>query len=36
VPNFMEHSNWSLPAIIFGSLFLSFLGVILFRKRQWF
>jgi magnesium transporter len=36
VPNFMEHSLWSMPAIIFISLFLSFLGVILFRKRQWF
>ena len=36
VPNFMEHSVWSLPAIIFSSLLLSFLGVMLFRKRQWF
>jgi magnesium transporter len=35
VPNFMEHSVWALPAIIFGSLILSFSGVILFRKRQW-
>ncbi|VAW13699.1 Mg2+ transporter protein, CorA-like, partial [hydrothermal vent metagenome] len=36
VPNFMEKSNWALPAIIIFSLLLSFLGVILFRKRQWF
>jgi len=36
VPNFMEHSLWSMPAIIFSSLLLSFLGVMLFRKRQWF
>lgn len=36
VPNFMENSIWALPAIITGSLLLSFLGVILFRKRQWF
>jgi magnesium transporter len=36
VPNFMEHSVWALPSIIFGSLILSFSGVILFRKRQWF
>ncbi len=36
VPNFMEESNWALPSIIIASLLLSFLGVILFRKRQWF
>lgn len=36
VPNFMENSSWAMPAIIFGSLILSFLGVLLFRKRQWF
>jgi len=36
VPNFMEGSLWAMPTIIFGSLFLSFLGVLLFRKRQWF
>ncbi len=36
VPNFMENSNWALPAIIIFSLLLSFLGVILFRKKHWF
>lgn len=36
VPNFMENSLWAMPSIIFGSLMLSFFGVILFRKRQWF
>ncbi len=36
VPNFMENSMWAMPAIIFGSLILSFMGVMLFRKRQWF
>jgi len=36
VPNFMENSSWAMPAIITGSLILSFLGVIIFRKRQWF
>jgi len=36
VPNFMENSMWAMPSIILGSLILSFLGVILFRKRQWF
>jgi len=36
VPNFMENSLWAMPLIILGSLILSFFGVILFRKRQWF
>jgi len=36
VPNSMENSNWALPSIIIFSLLLSFLGVILFRKRHWF
>lgn len=36
VPNLMENSTWAMPAIISGSLFLSILGVLLFRKRQWF
>ncbi len=36
VPNFMEKSVFALPVIIVGSLFLSFLGVLLFRKKQWF
>jgi magnesium transporter len=36
VPNFMENSFWALPSIILGSLFLSFVGVILFRRRHWF
>ncbi len=36
VPNFMENTNWAMPSIIAGSLLLSILGVLLFRKRQWF
>ncbi len=36
VPNFMENSLWAMPSIIAGSLALSFLGVMIFRKRQWF
>jgi magnesium transporter len=36
VPNYMENSLWALPSIIMGSLILSFFGVLLFRKRQWF
>lgn len=36
VPNMMENSLWAMPSIIIGSIFLSILGVILFRKRQWY
>lgn len=36
VPNFMENSFWALPGIIGFSLLLSFMGVYLFRKREWF
>lgn len=36
VPNFLEDSNWALPIIITGSVSLSIIGVISFRKRQWF
>lgn len=36
VPNFMEDSAWGMPIIIVSSLLLSIIGVILFRKRQWF
>jgi len=36
VPNFMENEVWALPGVIFSSLILSIIGVIAFRKRQWF
>jgi len=36
VPNYMEKSNLALPLIIAGSLLLSFFGILLFRRRQWF
>lgn len=36
VPNYMETSLWALPAILFGSVIFSSLGVLLFRKRKWF
>ena len=36
VPNGIENLPWALPLIILGSLGLSCLGVLLFRKRQWF
>ncbi|MBN2274099.1 MAG: magnesium transporter CorA family protein [Bacteroidales bacterium] len=36
VPNFMEKSVFALPVIIVFSFLLSVLGVMLFRKKQWF
>ncbi|NJN25282.1 MAG: magnesium transporter CorA family protein [Cyclobacteriaceae bacterium] len=36
VPNDMENAPWAMPAIIVVSLLVSFTGVLLFRKRQWF
>jgi len=36
VPNLLENSFWAMPIILSGSLVLSILGVIIFRKRQWF
>lgn len=36
VPNMMENSIWAMPLILVCSLFLSFLGVLLFRRRHWF
>ncbi len=36
VPNFVENSVLALPVIIGGSLLLSILGVLLFRRKQWF
>lgn len=36
VPNLMENSVWAMPAIILFSLFLTFIGIMLFRKRQWY
>ncbi|NQU52885.1 MAG: magnesium transporter CorA family protein [Bacteroidetes bacterium] len=35
VPNFLEDSSYAMPSIILVSIVLSFLGVIIFRKRQW-
>ncbi|MCZ4693360.1 magnesium transporter CorA family protein [Ancylomarina euxinus] len=35
VPNSFENSSWAMPSIIVSSLFLSIIGVIVFRKRQW-
>lgn len=36
VPNFLEHSDWAMVWILLFSLLLSFIGVLVFRKRQWF
>ncbi len=36
VPNLLENSSWAMPSIILGSLLFSFMGVMLFRKRNWF
>jgi len=36
VPNFLENSNLAMPIILIGSLTISILSVIIFRKRNWF
>jgi len=36
VPNSFENSAWAMPVIMVSSLFLAFVGVLIFRKRQWF
>lgn len=35
VPNFMEGSDLAMPIILVLSVIMSFLGVMIFRKRQW-
>jgi len=36
VPNTLENHTWAFPAILIFSLGLSFLGMLLFRRRRWF
>ncbi|SHF90314.1 magnesium transporter [Mariniphaga anaerophila] len=36
VPNYLEGHSWAFPAIIGFSGFMSYLGVLLFRRRKWF
>jgi magnesium transporter len=36
VPLFIENKQWALPLIIIGSMLLSYLGVVLFKKKEWF
>ncbi len=36
VPNMMENNPYAIVFILVGSMLLSYLGVIIFRKRRWF
>jgi len=36
VPNLLENSILAMPLILVGSLAISILSVIIFRKRNWF
>jgi magnesium transporter len=36
VPTFLEDTYWAMPIILTVSIFISVMGVLLFRKRQWF
>lgn len=36
VPNYVENSTWAFPAILVTSIFMSLLGILIFRKRNWF
>lgn len=35
VPNFMELSNWAMPAILLFSIIMAALGIILSRRKHW-
>lgn len=36
VPNFFEDNHWAFPIIIGISAFFAFVGILIFRKRDWF
>lgn len=36
VTNFMEDVWWAMPSIVMFSLTASFIGILMFKKRQWF
>jgi magnesium transporter len=36
VPNYMEHLRWAFPAIIFSSGLMSYIGILMFRRKKWF
>jgi magnesium transporter len=36
VPNYFESAKWAFPGIIGLSGLMSFLGVLIFRKKAWF
>jgi len=36
IPNFLEHNNFAFMWVIMGSFLISILGVLLFKRRDWF
>jgi magnesium transporter len=36
VPNFFENNKWAFPEILGFSVFMSLVGILIFRKREWF
>jgi magnesium transporter len=36
IPNYMENNLWAFPGILLGSFLMSYLGVFIFRKLNWF
>ncbi|MCD6353975.1 MAG: magnesium transporter CorA family protein [Prolixibacteraceae bacterium] len=36
VPNYFEHNLWAFPLIIGVSALMSFIGIFIFRKKDWF
>ncbi len=36
VPNYLENKAWAFPAVIIVSGFMSFVGVLIFKRRNWF
>lgn len=36
VPNFLEGNVWAFPGILLGSFILAYIGVLVFRRLQWF
>jgi magnesium transporter len=36
VPNFMESNKWAFPSVLIFSGIMSYVGILIFRKRKWF
>lgn len=36
VPNYMEEKSWAFPLIVLVSALIAAIGVVLFRKKEWF